>query len=103
MLCYTLAMYIQKVLTGSLKQLRLGIELNPSQPGADQTATNLSSLVVKQLLPYLEPCTELKELKVVMSDLGPEWNSDEVRFLCNQCRIMNIITAVGYPVKWSSL
>ena len=99
-------MYIQKVLTGSLKQLRLGIELNPSQPGessADQAATNLSLLVVEQLLPHLEPCTELKELKVVMSDLGPEWNSDEVRFLCNQCRIMNIITAVGYPVKWSSL
>lgn len=104
MLYLNLAEYIQKVLTGSLKQLRLGIELNPCQPGepsADEASKKLSLLVVENLLPYLEQCTELKELKVVMSDLGRKWNSDEVRFLCNQCRIMS--TAVGYPVKWSSL
>ena len=72
-------------MTGSLKKLRLGVELNrfqPKGPSADP-ATSLSLLIVQCLLPQLQYCTELRELKVVMKDTVKMWSSNNVRYICN--------------------
>ena len=81
-----LAFPILRVLKAEcLKKLRLGVELNPFQPKGPSAdpATSLSLLIVQCLLPQLQYCTELRELKVVMKDTVKMWSSNNVRYICN--------------------
>ena len=73
---------ILAILNGeTLKKLRLGVELNPFQPESPcaDPAINLSQLLVTFLLPQLSHCTDLRELKMVMSDRFRMWSSKNVR------------------------